>query len=391
MNAFDYFFEKTSGLDKHFLVGKENISLALEYNGIGNSYLNTHAYDKALENYKKALSIGLKENKNYMDNAMFYQNIAIVYTSKGDYDNAYLFFNKSVEVLKITYGEKSSALTMFYLNLGVYFYQRGKPKEALAYYYLAEPILKSNPSLRKDLGVLYLNEGNIATSQKDFNKALTYYQQSLKILKDEPMPYNVPKTLALWSVTSTVENARLSGENGIGVVHGSKYPDLRVECAKKLEELGNTVLMIANPEELVKRSRDLVDIIVMIRENINPNSAIYYPFAEPAFIPLLAYMGVDLFDSVAGDFYASLNILLTPSTKYDLDKYKIYDMNLEEIKDYNKKTIEFTIKEVQEHIKNGTLRNLIEERSCSSPEAMTSLRILDRDYKNYIDKYTQLY
>jgi CHAT domain-containing protein/tetratricopeptide (TPR) repeat protein len=167
---------------QHF--GKENISLALEYNGIGNSYLNTHAYDKALENYKKALSIGLKENKNYMDNAMFYQNIAIVYTSKGDYDNAYLFFNKSVEVLKITYGEKSSALTMFYLNLGVYFYQRGKPKEALAYYYLAEPILKSNPSLRKDLGVLYLNEGNIATSQKDFNKALTYYQQSLKILKD---------------------------------------------------------------------------------------------------------------------------------------------------------------------------------------------------------------
>ena len=216
-------------------------------------------------------------------------------------------------------------------------------------------------------------------------------QQSLRILKDEPMPYNVPKPLAAWSVNTTVENAKLSDENGVAVVHGSKYPDLRVECATKLEELGNTVLMIANPEELMKRSRDLVEIIVKIRENINPNSAIYYPFAEPSFIPFLAYLGVDLFDSIAGDFYASLNILLTPSTKYDLDKYKIYDMNLEEIKDYNKKTIEFTIKEVQEHIKNGTLRNLIEERSCSSPEAMTSLRILDRDYKNYIDKYTQLY
>jgi 7-cyano-7-deazaguanine tRNA-ribosyltransferase len=221
--------------------------------------------------------------------------------------------------------------------------------------------------------------------------AIIKVEKPLHILKDEPMPYNVPKTLAVWSVKSTVENARLSNENGIAVVHGSKYPDLRVECAIKLEELGNTILMIANPEELMKRSRDLVQIIVMIRQGINPNSAIYYPFAEPAFIPLLAYMGVDLFDSVAGEFYASLNILLTPSMKYDLEKYKLFDMSLEELKDYNKKTIEFSIKEVQEHIKNGTLRNLVEERCCSSPEAMSALRILDRDYKDFIDKYTQLY
>ena len=216
-------------------------------------------------------------------------------------------------------------------------------------------------------------------------------ENPLIILKDEPMPYNVPKTLASWSVNSTVENARLSGKNGIGIVHGSKYSDLRVDCAIRLEELGNTVLMIANPEELMKRSRDLVDIITIIRENINPNSAIYYPFAEPSFIPFLAYMGVDLFDTVAGDFYASINTLLTPSSKYDLSVYKIFDMTPEELRKYNKKTIEFIIREVQEHIKNGTLRNLVEERGCTSPEAMTALRLLDRDHKDFIDKYTQLY
>ena len=108
-------------------------------------------------------------------------------------------------------------------------------------------------------------------------------------------------------------------------------------------------------------------------------------------MPFLAYMGVDLFDGVAGDFYASLNTLLTPSQKYDLDKYKLYEMNIEELRNYNKTTIEFTIKEIVENIKNGTLRNLVEERSCSSPDAMTALRLLDRDYANFIDKYTQLY
>jgi predicted RNA-binding protein len=216
-------------------------------------------------------------------------------------------------------------------------------------------------------------------------------EKSLKILKDEPMPYNVPKPLATWSVNCTVENARTSDENGVAVVHGSKYPDLRVMCAKELEKLGNTILMIANPEELMKRSKDLVEIIVMIRENINPNSAIYYPFAEPAYIPLLSYMGVDLFDNISADFYASLNTLITPSMKYNLEEYKLYDLNLEELREYNKKTMEFTIREVQEHIKNGTLRNLVEERCCSSPELMTALRILDRDHADFIEKYTQLY
>jgi predicted RNA-binding protein len=214
---------------------------------------------------------------------------------------------------------------------------------------------------------------------------------TLNILKDEPMPYNVPKTLASWSVKSTIENARSSDQNGIGVVHGSKYPDLRVECAIKLEQLGNTVLMVANPEELLKRSRDLVEIIVRIREGINPNSAIYFPFAEPSFIPLLAYMGVDLFDTVSGEFYASINTLLTPSIKYDLIHYKIYEMNASELEEYNKNTIKFVIREVQEHIKNGTLRNLVEERCCSSPESMSALRILDRDHSDFIEKYTQLY
>jgi 7-cyano-7-deazaguanine tRNA-ribosyltransferase len=214
---------------------------------------------------------------------------------------------------------------------------------------------------------------------------------ALNILNDEPMPYNVPKTLASWSVKSTIESARSSDQNGIGVVHGSKYPDLRVECAVKLEQLGNTVLMVANPEELLKRSRDLVEIIVSIREGINPNSAIYFPFAEPSFIPLLAYMGVDLFDTVSGEFYARINTLLTPSMKYDLIHYKIYEMNTSELEEYNKNTIKFVIREVQEHIKNGTLRNLVEERCCSSPESMSALRILDRHHSDFIEKYTQLY
>jgi predicted RNA-binding protein len=220
---------------------------------------------------------------------------------------------------------------------------------------------------------------------------LIQLDDSLKILDDEPMPYNVPKMLAEWSVNTTIENAKISDETGVGVVHGSKYSDLRVKCALELEKLGNQVLMIANPESLMRSSRDIVEILPLIRKAINPNTAIYYPFAEPSYMPILTYMGVDLFDDVAGDFYAGLNMLLTSSQKYDLETYKLYDMDKDELSQHNKKIIEFTLTEIKEHIRNGTLRNLVEERCCSSPELMTALRLLDRDNMDFISSYTQLY
>lgn len=214
---------------------------------------------------------------------------------------------------------------------------------------------------------------------------------SLKLLDDEPMPYNVPKTLAEWSVNQTIEKAAKSKENGVGVIHGSRYPDLRVKCARELEKLGNTVLMVANSEKLLERPMDLVRIMICIRENVNPNSAIYFPFTDASRIPLLVYLGVDLFSDSICEFYAYLNILMTPTATYNLEEYHIYEMGFEELKRYNRNTLDFTLREVRENIKNGTLRNLVEERCCTSPEAMTALRVLDRDHADFLEKYTQLY
>lgn len=177
--AFNSAIESKTGI-----FGKDHISLTLEYNGLGNSYFYMHNLNMALENYKKALTIADKSNPNGPDNAMFSQNIGIVYATMGDYDNAGLFFKRSVDINKNKFGDKSPAITQSYLNLGVYFYQIGKPDKAFDYNSQAEAILKKDPSQRKGLGIVYLNKGNIVTDQKDFGKALTYYQQALNILKD---------------------------------------------------------------------------------------------------------------------------------------------------------------------------------------------------------------
>lgn len=215
--------------------------------------------------------------------------------------------------------------------------------------------------------------------------------ENIKVIEDEPMPYDVPKELAEWSVNRTIENAKKSKGNGVAVIHGGKYLDLRIKCAKELDDLGVTTFLIANSEELLRNPRDLVDIMVNIRETVNPNAALYLPFIDLNFIPLLTYVGVDLFGDFAADFYAYLNIMLTPTAKYDINKYQIYDLSLEGLKEYNKKSMDFVIREVRENIKNKNLRNLVEERCCTSPEAMSALRILDKKYSDFLDKYTPLY
>ena len=211
------------------------------------------------------------------------------------------------------------------------------------------------------------------------------------IIQDEPMPYDVPRELASYAVNNTIDKAKEGDTNQMAVIHGSKYADLRIRCANSLEDLGYRLFLVANPEELLKRPRDLLDVIISLRKAMSPNSALYFPFTKLNFIPLLVYLGIDLFGVPSADYYANIGFLTTPNHNYDLKKYKLYDLNPAEIRDYNLKSLDFVLREVRAHIKNGTLRNLVEERCCTGPEAMSALRILDRDYGNYLDDHTQLY
>ncbi|MEN4017235.1 MAG: archaeosine tRNA-ribosyltransferase [Methanobacterium sp.] len=213
----------------------------------------------------------------------------------------------------------------------------------------------------------------------------------LKMIRDEPMPYDVPEELAKWSVNRTIEFAKNSSVEGMVVIHGGKYVDLRVKCAQKLDDLGFNSFLIANSKELLRNPRDLVNIMVNIRKTVNPNAALYFPFADLNFLPLLSYMGVDFFGGFQAEYYAYLGIMLTPNSKYDLKNYHIYDLSLPRLKEYNKNSMDFAVREIQENIKNGTLRNLVEARCCTSPEAMSALRLLDKNYSEFLDDFTPLY
>ena len=216
-------------------------------------------------------------------------------------------------------------------------------------------------------------------------------KNDFSIADDESSAYDVEKGIAQWSVNQTIEKAKLVEDKEIAVIQGSKYIDLRIKCLKELEELGYNGFIIANADDLLLHPRDLVDLIVALRQNMKPSSYLIFPFAEAQFIPLLAYMGVDAFFDDIGEYYSYINVLMSPTKNYDLESYNLYEMSREELEAYNKTTIDFVLREVREHMKNSSLRNLVEERSATSPQYASSLRILDKNYSEYLLEYTQVY
>lgn len=220
-----------------------------------------------------------------------------------------------------------------------------------------------------------------------------FTEKELKIAPNEGSSYNVDYEIAKWNVSETLKKAKENvDECDIAVIQGSKYIDLRIECLKKLEKIGYTGFILANSDELLLHPRDLVELIVKIKKTMHPTSYLIFTFAEPSFMPLLVYMGIDGFLSNSAIYYSYLNNLMTPTKTYDLDTYPIFeDFKQKDIEKYNLETLNFVIKEIRAHIKNKSLRNLVEERSVTSPQNISSLKILDKNYIDYILEYSPLY
>lgn len=218
-------------------------------------------------------------------------------------------------------------------------------------------------------------------------------RSSFNITESEPIPYDVDKELAQWAVEETLKKPLKidKDKEQVAVIQGSRYIDLRIECASKLEKKGYNGLIIAHADELLLHPQTLTELIVKLRETLNPNTYLIFPFVIPAFIPLLAYMGIDMFFDDSAEYFSYNNMLLTPTKNYNLEKYEIYDLNQKELCEYNYNTLDLVLREVREHMKNGTLRNLVEERADTSPQNTSTLRLLDKNHSEYLDKYTQLY
>ena len=234
--------------------------------------------------------------------------------------------------------------------------------------------------------------GRIGKIDNEITPAL-FSKKDLKIAPNEGSAYNIDREIAEFNVKETL---RLAGENvdvcDTAVIQGSKYIDLRTECLKQLEEIGYNGFIIANGDSLLTNPRDLVDLVVSLKKEAKKSSYFIFSFTELSFMPILTYMGIDGFLVDSANYYSHLNVLQTPTKAYDLNTYPIYEnISQEELEKKNIENMEFVIREIRAHMKNRSLRNLVEERSGTTPQNISTLKILDLNYMDYLLEYTQLF
>ena len=220
-----------------------------------------------------------------------------------------------------------------------------------------------------------------------------FYKKDLKIAPNEGSAYNIDREIAEFNVKETLRLAQENvGECDIAAIQGSKYIDLRVECLKQLEEIGYNGFIIANGDALLTNPKDLVELVISLKKEAKKTSYFIFSFTELSFMPILTYMGIDGFLVDSANYYSHLNVLQTPTKSYDLNTYPIYEnITQEELEQKNIENMEFVIKEIHAHMKNRSLRNLVEERSATTPQNISTLKILDRTCMDYLLEFTQLF
>lgn len=220
-----------------------------------------------------------------------------------------------------------------------------------------------------------------------------FYKKDLKIAPNEGSAYNIDREIAEFNVKETLRLAKKEADYcDVAVIQGSKYIDLRVECLKQLEDIGYNGFIIANGDALLTNPRDLVELVVTLKKEAKKTSYFIFSFTELSFMPILTYMGIDGFLADSANYYSYLNVLQTPTKSYDLNTYPIYeDITQEELEAKNIENMEFVLKEIHAHMKNRSLRNLVEERSGTTPQNISTLKILDRTAMDYLLEFTQLF
>ncbi len=220
-----------------------------------------------------------------------------------------------------------------------------------------------------------------------------FFKKDLKIAPTEGSAYNIDREIAEFNVKETLRLAKNNvDECDIAVIQGSKYIDLRVECLKQLEKIGYNGFIIANGDALLTNPRDLVELVVSLKKEAKKTSYFIFSFTEISFMPILTYMGIDGFLTDSANYYSYMNVLQTPTKSYDLNTYPIYEnIAQKELEAKNIENMEFVIKEIHTHMKNRSLRNLVEERSGTTPQNISTLKILDRTSMDYLLEFTHLF
>ena len=129
-------------------------------------------------------------------------------------------------------------------------------------------------------------------------------------------------------------------------------------------------VVLADAFELRGNPRLLVDTVIALRFAIGANRALMLPgLAEPSTLALLAYMGADIFDDSLCRVTGQAGLRSMPEG-IAVEGVDVTGENIADLRSECGKVIRF--------IRGGRLRELVDQRTASSPSSVAALRVFDR-------------
>lgn len=178
--AFDFYFQALDLSEKINHV--KSITIAL--NGIGNVFIDTKEYDKALHYFKRVYTYDLK-NENIRGQEYSLSNIGEAYLYNKSYDSAYYYINKALALTKEHKHKQSEAIR--YNLLGLLFQKKGDFQKSTEFYKKAVPLFTNENNIRYlsntliNVGKNQLNSGNFKIAEENIKVGLS----SAKMIKSK--------------------------------------------------------------------------------------------------------------------------------------------------------------------------------------------------------------
>ena len=228
-------YQKTlSTLQKH-IDKKINIKLkndfltlkAKSYAQIGNCNWSLSEYDNAFKYYSKALEINIKIN-NKQQQAAILGNMGVIMDTQGRYAEALTYYFQSLKIEEEINNERGQAVTLG--NIGIIYYNQKEYEKALEYYEKSLAI-KEKINETNSISTILGNIGVVYHDQNDFDKALLYYQKGLAVDRKHNNKYGISRHLG--NIGLTYEDKK----------DFKKALDFYFEALKIDEELNNKLGM----------------------------------------------------------------------------------------------------------------------------------------------------
>lgn len=157
---------------------KDSNAVSQSYQNLTGLYANIKNYKLEEVYLKKAIQYSRSSNKEQL--GLLYGDFGLFYVRKNDFKQALYYFKKTEALAK---QDSSKALAFFsQRNLGEYYRLSGDYKRAIPYYEKALALRTALNDAFQEADLLYIL-GGLYLNEKNYQKALSFAQQSLELSK----------------------------------------------------------------------------------------------------------------------------------------------------------------------------------------------------------------